>query len=267
MNRIRGLLATRGKRKLLVPFFTVGFPSVAQSTQLILAAAESGADIVELGMPFSDPLADGPAIQFSSQIALKNGTNLGTVLETVLAVQKKSAVPLVLMGYYNPVYAYGTARFLRAAAVAGVDGLIIPDLPLEEATEFGTQMNANDLSSIFLVAPTSSSERMKLIDRHSTDLVYAVTVTGVTGARRAFDDSTEQYLKLLHRRLTKPFVAGFGVSSAESATRLAAYADGVVIGSALIGLVRESRTSKQGVDAVKRFLSKIRRALDRTQVS
>ena len=263
MNRIRNLIATRGERKLLVPFFTVGYPDVACSTRLALAAANSGADMIELGMPFSDPLADGPAIQYSSQIALRNGTNLDTVIVCVSAIRTQTEVPLVLMGYYNPIFAYGTSKFLKLCARTGVDGLIIPDLPIEEATEFCTHMKSNDLSSIFLVAPTSSTERVKAIDRHSSDFVYAVTVTGVTGARRKFDRSTEQYLSSLRRLLTRPFVAGFGVSSAESAKRLARYSDGVVIGSELISQMREARTSSEGVKKVTSLLSSIRRALDR----
>jgi tryptophan synthase alpha chain len=263
MNRIHTLMATRGKRKLLIPFFTVGYPQMAQSRALVTTAADSGADIIELGIPFSDPLADGPAIQLSSQVALKNGVNLESVLETVTWVRKRSEVPLVLMGYYNPILTFGVSRFLKACAEVGVDGLIIPDLPVEEAHEYCTQIKNNDLSSVFLVAPTSAPERIALIDRFSSDFVYAVTVTGVTGVRRRFDSSTKAYLTRLRRSLKHPFVAGFGVSSPETARSLASHCDGVVIGSALVNMIQAAASSDRARKEVARFLGTVRRGLDK----
>lgn len=261
MNRIQQLLAERKGRKLLVPFFTAGYPDLETSIELVRAAAEAEADIVEIGMPFSDPLADGPSIQYSSYTALQNGTNLKLIIEAVQEVRRSLDIPLVLMGYYNPILVYGQKRFLREASQAGVDGLIIPDLPVEEAGAYRREVTANDLSAIFLVAPTSSIERVKLIDKTSTDFVYAVTVTGVTGMGKVFGSATDRYLKSLKNVLIKPFVAGFGVNSPESARRIARYADGAVIGSALVERIRRAGSKRESVRCVERFLKEIRQAL------
>lgn len=256
-------MQVRGGHKLLIPFLTAGYPSPAQTERLVLEAEQSGADIIELGMPFSDPLADGPAIQYSSHIALQHGTTLQKILHSVSQLRSNTQVPLVLMGYYNPIFAFGTRKFLKECSHAGVDGLIIPDLPVEEAAEFVRLMTSCDLTAIFLAAPTTSTQRLKTIERLSTDFVYAVTVTGVTGARRKFDQDTEAYLRSLHQRLGKPFVAGFGVSTPETARSFTRYADGVVIGSALVELIRSSDNQRQQIKNIGRFLAGVRKALDR----
>lgn len=263
MNRISALMASMGSRKLLVPFLTVGYPNLQISHELAYAAIEAGADMLELGMPFSDPLADGPQVQLSSQVALQNGVNMKDVLKTAEAIRKRANIPLILMGYFNPVLAYGVGSFTSAARASGVDGLIIPDLPVEEANGYLGDMRANDLASIFLVAPTTTRERTRVIDKSCSAFVYAVTVTGVTGARSSFDSSTDNYLRRLKQQLTKPFVAGFGVSSPESARRLASHADGVVIGSKLISLVQGVRSDKEAVRQVGAFLAGIRQTLNK----
>jgi len=262
VNRIRNLLALRDGRKLLIPFFTAGYPDLKTSLELVQLAEAAGADVVELGMPFSDPLADGPEIQYSSQVALQNGVGLESILSAVGKLREEVSIPLVLMGYYNPILAYDPDRFLQQASRRGVDGFIIPDLPIEEADDFRKSAEALGLSSIFLVAPTSSRIRIRAIDAACSDLVYAVTVTGVTGSGRRFDNSTDRYLKGLQEQLTHPFVAGFGVSSPESATRLARYADGVVIGSVLVQMLREAKTRAAALGQVGKFLRRVRRALD-----
>ena len=165
------------------------------------------------------------------------------------------------MTYYNPVLAYGETRFLKHAAAAGTDGFIIPDLPVEEGAGFKAQVEENGMSALFLVAPTSSPSRIRLIDKNSTDLVYAVTVTGVTGVGRSFSTDTDRYLQSLKKSLTKRFMAGFGVASAESARRLTKYADGVVIGSALVKIIRNAPNRKACIQQVSRFLGDIRRVL------
>ncbi|MCK4633058.1 MAG: tryptophan synthase subunit alpha, partial [candidate division Zixibacteria bacterium] len=218
-------------------------------------------DIVELGIPFSDPLADGPQIQLSSQKALEGGISLSRILKIVEKVRVHSDIPIVLMGYINPIIAWRGADFYSTAAGAGVDGFIIPDLPIEEASTFRTACRSNGLSTIFLVAPTSSDKRISLTNRYSTDFVYAVTVTGVTGSGRKFGAETDAYLKRLKSQLSRPFVAGFGVSSAQIAKRLVRYADGVVIGSALVDLLRRSKTRTTRLQAVGRFLKSVRRAI------
>jgi len=250
MTKIGHLLNNRGKRKLLVPFFTVGYPTRAQSLDLVYEAVDTGADIIELGVPFSDPLADGSSVQYSSQVALKNNISLMSILADVSKLRRKINLPLVLMGYYNPILAFGLKRFCMECSNAGVDGLIIPDLPVEESGELRQAVGKASLSSIFLVAPTSSKERIKLIDRSSTDFVYAVTVAGVTGARSKFSAETESYLKKLKKDLIKPFVAGFGVSTPETARLMTRYSDGVVIGSALIERIRNDNSFAGGRKAV-----------------
>jgi len=261
MSRIRKILAERGKHKLLIPFLTVGYPDYDTSVKLVRTAIDSGADIVELGMPFSDPIADGSQIQYSSQIALDNGTSMKKVLQAVEEIRGYSEVPIVLMGYFNTVWARGVKAFVSESHRAGANGFIIPDLPVEEASGFLSCINALDMTAIFLVAPTSSPERVKLVDQACTDFVYAVTVAGVTGSSQKFSSSTDAYFKRLSRSLSKPFVAGFGVSSPESAMSLCRHADGVVIGSALISAYRESKSRIEGLDSVRDLLSGIRKAL------
>lgn len=260
-NRIRSRLANLGNAKMLIPFFTAGYPDLSTSLEYVKIAADNGADMVELGMPFSDPLADGPQIQHSSYTALQNGVNLHQILDGVNKLRANVDLSIILMGYYNPIWSYGEKQFLRDASTAGVDGLIIPDLPVDEAQSYCNAIRKNNLSAIFLVSPTSSPKRVSTIEKNSTDFVYAVTVTGVTGARAKFGRDTDNYLSHLSDVLKKPFVAGFGVSSPESAIRLGRYANGVVIGSALVSLIREARSSRESFTAVARFLHKIRKAL------
>ncbi len=261
MSRIADVVMKPRAGKLLVPFFTAGFPDMKTTVALVKAAADAGADMVELGMPFSDPLADGPEIQHSSKAALDNGTDLRAILKAVEQLQREVDLPLILMGYYNPLLTYGETRFLKRAASVGVDGFIIPDLPVEEAAGFKTAVESNRMSAVFLVAPTSSPDRVRLIDKYSTDFIYAVTVTGVTGAGRTFGTDTDRYMRRLKKQLTKPFVAGFGVSSAESARRLTRYADGVVIGSALVKIIRNAANRRSCLKHVSRFLAEVRGAL------
>jgi len=265
LNRIRTLIRDKDalKRKLLVPFFTAGYPNIRTSLDLVRASVDVGADIVELGVPFSDPVADGKAIQYSSQIALRNGINLKRILDSVRKIRRTLSIPIVLMGYYNPILAFGVERFLLNASDVGVDGLIVPDLPVEEAAPLSLAARKHDVSLIFLVAPTSDKKRIQQIDRLSDDFVYAVTVTGVTGSRSNISDDTDKYLRKLRKELTKPFVAGFGVSTPATAARLAQNADGIVIGSALIDLMRKAKGTKDGVKETARLLASIRRALDR----
>jgi len=260
-NRIANRLASPSRGKLLIPFFTAGYPDIATTIELVKVAEDQGCDMVELGIPFSDPLADGPQIQLSSQKALEGGISLSRILKIVQKVRVHSEIPIILMGYINPIIAWRGSDFYSVAAGAGVDGFIVPDLPIGEAGTFRTACRKRRLSTVFLVAPTSSDKRISLINRHSTDFVYAVTVTGVTGSGRKFGGETDSYLKRLKSQLSKPFVAGFGVSSAQAARRLVRYADGVVIGSALVDLVCQSSSRAARLQAVGRFLKSVRRAI------
>jgi len=248
-------------KKLLVPFFTAGYPSIQATYEFVKAAERAGADFVELGVPFSDPLADGPEIQFSSFDALRKGITVRKILELVRRLRKSTSIPIILMGYYNPILAYGEEKFLTDAARCGVDGLIVPDLPVEEADGLIHSAKEHSISTIFLVSPTSSDERIRIVNRACSDFVYAVTVTGVTGTGKKFDSRTDTYLKHLRNRISKPFVAGFGVSSAESAVRLTRNSDGVVIGSALVKLIRAGSSTKQSVEKIERFLASVREAI------
>ena len=261
MNRIRTYLNHNKKRKLLIPFFTAGYPDQSTSLNLIKAAIDSGCDMIEIGFPFSDPLADGPEIQFSSYQALRNGLTLAKTLRIAEQVRKTSAVPLILMGYYNPVFSYGEKKFMKDATAAGVDGLIIPDLAVSEASAYKRHAVKHDVSTIFLAAPTTDKTRLKQIEKSCSDFVYAVTVTGVTGGGKVFGRDTDNYLKGLKKVLSKKFVAGFGVSSPEIARRFCKYSDGVVIGSKLISLMRSAKSKSQGVRDAARLLSSIRKAI------
>lgn len=245
----------------MIPFFTAGYPNISSTINYVKAAENCGADIVELGIPFSDPMADGPEIQFSSKVALDNNISLSKILELVGKIRKFSQIPIVLMGYYNPIYAYGESKFFKDAQNSGVDGLIIPDLIVEESYKFKTEAEKNKLSMTYLVSPTSKSNRVRIIDKASTDFVYAVTVTGVTGTGKKFDKSTDMYLKNLKNSLSKRFVAGFGVSSPDTAKRLTKYSDGVVIGSALIKIIKNSKSAKDSIGELEKFLKSVRKAI------
>lgn len=222
------------RRAALIPFFTAGFPRKSATLDALLAADEVGCDAVEIGVPFSDPLADGPAIQRSSQAALLQGVDLPWILELVSKFRKHSEMPVALMGYYNPFLQYGPVAFTRDAQAAGVDALIVPDLPPDEAGPLHAAARAHRLSMIYLVAPTSTPARMRYVSRLCTDLCYCVSVTGVTGARNRLGPEVQAYLRKVRRLVSKPIVVGFGLSRPEHVRKLAPLADGLVVGSALV---------------------------------
>lgn len=234
MSRLGELLAARGERTLLIPYLTAGWPSAAETVDLLRALEEGGADAIEIGLPFSDPLADGPVIQATSQRALEAGITHARILELAARFRSGSAVPLIAMGYLNPILAYGAPRFFADAAGAGVDGLIVPDLPPEEAEPFLEPARAAGLSWIFLAAPNSGPERLARVDALSGDMSYCVSVAGVTGARDVLPAGLEAYLERARTSMKKPFVVGFGISRPEHVIRVAPPAAGVVVGSALL---------------------------------
>ena len=224
-------------RPLIIPFVTAGFPELDATVPIVEALARAGADMVEIGVPFSDPLADGPTIQRASEVALANGMTLRRVLEVVRTLRAAAAsekLPLILMGYCNPIFAYGLEVFLDDAVASGVDGLIVPDLPPEEAHEYRQGCVDRGLAAILLVAPNAPDERIELVDRMSTGFSYCVTVTGVTGARGAVHERTLGFLQRVRALSRQPFVVGFGVKGPQHVKQLGAHADGVVVGSALI---------------------------------
>ncbi len=241
----------------IVPYITPEFPIKGTTIPLVLALEQSGAGMIEIGIPFSDPLADGPTIQHSSEIAIKNGATLKRVLELIAEARKHTNIPLILMGYINPVLNYGVEKFLVDAKSAGVDGLIIPDMPPEESDEFRSLCLQNGLSNVFLIAPTSSAERIRYIDEISTDFTYCVSVTGVTGARNSFDADFDEFLLRVKKNTTKPFVVGFGIKNKEQIRHIGSVADGAVVGSALLQAISEKENIDDVVSAAQHFFSSL----------
>jgi tryptophan synthase alpha chain len=221
------------KEKALVCFLTAGFPTINATIPLVLEIERGGADIIELGMPFSDPLADGPVIQQSSQVALSQGITLDKILSYVKTIRQSSEIPLVLMGYLNPILTYGAEKFLNSAARSGVDGIILPELPFEESKRYKSIFDCAGLAHILLVTPTTSPERIALIDRASSGFLYCVSSTGVTGSRSKIRGGS--YINSVKINAKKnPVLVGFGIKTPADARRMAHRADGVIIGSALI---------------------------------
>jgi tryptophan synthase alpha chain len=251
------LLRQRGERAL-VPYFTAGHPSLGETRELILAAARAGADIVELGVPFSDPLADGPVVQRASHRALAAGITLPQVLGLVRELRREVTIPLVLMTYYNPVLAMGLGAFARGAAAAGVDGVIVVDLPPEEAGPLRAETRGAALDLIHLVAPTSTPSRMRLIARASSGFLYMVSVTGVTGARAALPSDLVGNLRTLRAITTKPICVGFGIGTPEQARTAGRFADGVIVGSAVVSLVERHAGSDRLLSEIGNFIAALK---------
>lgn len=247
--------------KALVVYLTAGDPSLDVTKKLILGLEDAGVDIIEIGVPFSDPTADGPVIQAASQRALKAGTTLQGVLDLVADIRKVSQIPVLLFGYYNPIFAYGVEKFSKTAREAGVDGVLVVDLPPEEAQELRMYTDAVDLDFISLVAPTTGKDRLKTILRSATGFLYYISITGVTGsAAPKIDDIAREVSKI--RKLTKmPIAVGFGISNAAQAREIGAIADGIVIGSAIVKLIDENRNNSELVKIVKDYAKNIKKAL------
>lgn len=228
--------------KIMSLFLTAGYPDLQATVDLILGLEENGVDMLELGIPFSDPLADGSTIQHSSNVAIEQGITMKKILHIVDQVREQSNIPIILMGYINPVLRYGTEQFCRDAAEVGVDGLIIPDTPIEESDILTEEAAKYELPLIYLVAPNTSDERMRNIDQQSQGFVYCVSVTGVTGAREGDEvaQSVQQFIDRVKRNVTRnPKMVGFGIKSHEDAQRIAADMDGFIVGSAFIDTIRE----------------------------
>jgi len=233
MNRIHASLVTLAarKEKALALFITAGFPHLESTIRLVHELGDAGADLIELGMPFSDPLADGPVVQHSSSVALRNGVTLATVFRQVREIRGSSSVPIILMGYLNPVLRYGTEKFFSDARESGVDGLIFPELPLEESGRFKNLLETNGLANILLVAQTSSPERIKASDEASSGFLYCVSTTGVTGSSNSNADHIESIRQHVIRN---PLLVGFGIATPEDARTFSTNSEGVIVGSALI---------------------------------
>lgn len=242
-------------------FITAGYPEPSVTTDLVLALEESGADIIELGMPFSDPLADGPTIQYSSEVAIREGTDLTVVLGKVREIRKVSQIPIVLMGYINPILHFGLDSFFQEAADAGVDGFILPDVPVEESTLVEEHCSQLGMALIYLVAPNTTDERMKRIDSQSQGFVYCVSVTGVTGVRdgNQVAASVDRFIDRVKKNVTRnPVLVGFGIKSHEDAMRISQGLNGFVVGSALIDVIRKNYPNSDWLDQVKTFVKAIK---------
>lgn len=262
MNRIdaRFRALKRRKGKALIAYLMVGFPTVKMLPELVGACEQAGVDLVELGLPFSDPLADGPTIQAASGKGLANGVSPAVVLEQVRRLRRgKVLLPLALMTYYNPVLHYGLSRFCRDSRSAGVDGLIVPDLPPEEAGDLVKAARPAGLDTIFLAAPTSPRERLRRVAKLSTGFIYYVSLTGVTGVRRSLPPQIGAQVRAIKKVTSLPVCVGFGISGSAQARRVARVADGVIVGSALINLIR--RSGRRAPRATYRFLRSLKRAI------
>ena len=274
IQRIRDAFARarREGRAALAPYLAIGHPSPAATPALVQAVEEAGADLMELGIPFSDPLADGPVIQMATQRALQQGVTVAGCLQMMRALRAQGvAMPLIFMGYYNPLLAYGLERFCREAAAAGADGLIVPDLPPEEGGVLEGCCAAQGLALVYLLAPTSTPERIRLVLSRTTGFVYCVSVTGITGARAQLPVDLADFLARVRAAAQqqdgerRPYLAvGFGISTPEQAAVVGRLADGVVVGSALVKRVHEAADP---VQAAREFVSSLRAGMEAQAVA
>lgn len=261
-NRIESLFEQKSDQdKIMSLFISAGYPDLESTVELILGFEKNGADLIELGMPFSDPLADGPTIQYASNIAIKNGITMAGIFEMVREIRKSSEIPLILMGYINPILKYGVERFCKEAEESGVDGLIIPDAPVEESSIISKTAEKHHLDLVYLVAPNSSDERMRIVDQHSNGFVYCVSVTGVTGAREGDEvaKSVERFIHRVTTNITKnPKLVGFGIKNYEDARIISRDVDGFIVGSALIDTIKEEYPEKEWKENVFNFVKKLK---------
>lgn len=256
MNRIERKFKTlkRKNKKAFIVFITAGYPNLATTKKLILEFVNRGVDIIELGVPFSDPMADGVIIQEASQSALKNKVNLKSILSLVKDVRKFSDIPIALMTYYNPIFCFGEERFAKIASHCGVDGVIIPDLPPEEGKSLIRLANKNKLDLICFISPTTSRERIKHISAISKGFIYYVSLTGVTGPRQALPPDLKDHLKIIKKLTRKPVCVGFGVSGRRQVKQIYKIADGVIVGSAIIKKIKENIGKPDLVKKVSNFI-------------
>ena len=252
MNRIQNIFQTRSEK--VIPYLTAGYPSKKDTVSLVLAAELAGAAMVELGMPFSDPLADGPVIQTSSQIAIENGVTISWILDTVSEIRNQSEIPIVLMGYINPIIKYGLHQFMSECKNSGVDGLIIPDLPPEEADKYVDSAKKNEISPILFVAPNTQDKRIREISRLAETLIYCVAILGVTGGKGAEGIELKKYLKRVEENCECPFVAGFGIKERVDVIEINKLAHGAVVGTAII---EKLKNSNEPVKTIREYIQEL----------
>ena len=244
-------------QKHLSIFVTAGFPEIEDTKDIILALDEAGVDFIELGIPFSDPIADGPVIQYASDRAIENGVNLELIFKMIKEIRSSSQIPIILMGYLNPIHKMGLDTFLAQASNVSVDGLIIPDWDLEENQDYHHTLKQHDLDLIHLIAPNTPPERIKLIDDVSTSFIYCVAYTGVTGQDNKPTNKTSDFLQGIRQELKNPLIIGFGIKNHEDYVTYTTYSDGVIIGSAFIQLLENTAKSERN-KAIQTFIRDIR---------
>jgi len=245
-------------RKAFIAFITAGYPDLSTTARLIPELEKAGADIIELGIPFSDPMADGPVIQEASMEALKKKTDLRSIFKMVKSIRSKTEIPLCFMTYYNPVFSYGFGNFARQAEDCGVDGVIIPDLPPEEGQELIKAARATGLATVFFISPTTADKRMRKICASSRGFIYYVCLTGVTGARRELPQDLTGHIKKIRSFTKKPVCVGFGVSTPGQVKQVQTHADGVIVGSAIIKKIKENAGKKDLVSKVAGFVRNLK---------
>jgi tryptophan synthase alpha chain len=249
------------RKKAFIAYITAGDPSLLATAKLALEIEKSGVDILELGIPFSDPMADGPTIQAASHRALEGGVKLAGIFKMVRSLRKKTGMPIVFMTYYNPVFRYGVEKFLRDCSRSGVDGIIVPDLPCEESAPLVKAAKKNGVAAIFLAAPTSTISRLKKIASLSGGFIYYVSLTGVTGTRRDLPEELGSKVRCIKSMTDTPVSVGFGVSNPGQAKKVAKIADGVIVGSAIVNIIAQNMGKRDMAAKVARFTKTIAKAV------
>jgi tryptophan synthase alpha chain len=252
LSRIASVFGN-ANRTALIPYMTVGYPSVEATLKAVPLFAGIGCDIIELGIPFSDPLADGATIQQASYEALRQGVTTSVCFEVARKLRRRVEIPLVFMTYYNPVLKFGLEQFCSKCAEVGIDGLIIPDLPPDEGKELEKSTGRHSLDLIYLLSPASTEERIRLVTSRSSGFIYLVSLTGVTGTRDRLPEALESFVASVRKRTGKPLCVGFGVSTPEQARRVAKVADGVIVGSRIIQLLNEDKSLENACSFIKRL--------------
>ena len=243
------------KQKAFGVFLTAGYPSLEYSKDIFKKILDAEVDFIEIGLPFSDPMADGPLIQHSSQIAIEQNTSVEECLKLVKEIRKiNNEIPIILMGYYNPIHYYGNLKFIKKAVLSGIDGLIIVDLPMEEDEEFYNLSYKNNLPLIRLVTPTTDEERLKKILKNAHGFVYYVSVTGITGTKSASVNDVKNKIKVIKKITNLPVIAGFGIKNSVDAKKMSSISDGIVIGSSLVKKIEEVYKKKNGLNEIFNFL-------------
>ena len=243
------------KQKAFGVFLTAGYPSLEYSKDIFKKILDAKVDFIEIGLPFSDPMADGPLIQHSSQIAIEQNTSVEDCFKIVKEIRNiNNDIPIILMGYYNPIHYYGNLKFIKKAVLSGIDGLIIVDLPMEEDEEFYNLSYKNNLPLIRLVTPTTDEERLKKILKNAHGFVYYVSVTGITGTKSASVNDVKNKIKVIKKITNLPVIAGFGIKNSVDAKKMSSISDGIVIGSSLVNKIEEVYKKKNGLNEIFKFL-------------